>query len=321
MIYAMRIGLLVQEGFFGSAVSSIMDIVTTAEAVRSEIDASIPPLEIVVAGPQRRVTSTGGMTIVPTRTLRELNDLDVVVVPALGTMTGPETEAAVESRAGRAMVRALGAIDTTRSRIAAACTGVFPLAETGILDGRRVTTTWFLTPTFRARYPTVSVDLDRMVVADGPILTAGAAFAHVDLALAILRGVSAELTHHVARLLLIDERASQAAFLSFDHLQHDDPIVLAFERYVRQHIEQPFDASLAACAIATSRRTLERRTRQALGMSPLEMVQRLRIERAAHLRRTTNLSTEMIAGRVGYANAETLSALQRRAAGRQPRLT
>ena len=310
----MRIGLLVQDGFFGSAVSSIMDILTTAEGVRSEIDASIPPLDIVVAGPGRRVTSTCGMTVAPTRTLRELDDLDLVVVPALGTMTGPDIEAAVESRAGRDVVRALGAIDSTQSRIAAACTGVFPLAETGILDGRWITTTWFLTPTFRARYPSVFVDLDRMVVADGPILTAGAAFAHIDLALAILGSVSAELAHHVAHLLLIDERASQAAFLSFDHLQHDDPIVLAFERHVRQHLEQPFDASLAACAVATSRRTLERRTRRALGMSPLEVVQRLRIERAAHLRRTTNLSTEAIAGRVGYANPETLRALQRRAA-------
>ena len=314
MISAMRIGLMVQEGFFGSAVSSILDILGTAEVVRPGIDPSIPPLEVVVAGPRSRVSSTAGMTIAPTRTLRELDDVDLVVVPALGKITGPEIEASLESRAGEAMVRALGTLDLARSRVAAACTGVFPLAEAGLVDGRRVTTTWFLTPTFRARYPQVTVDLDRMVVADGPILTAGAAFAHIDLALAILGSVSAELAHHVAHLLLIDERASQAAFLSFDHLQHDDPIVLAFERHVRQHLEQPFDASLAACAVATSRRTLERRTRRALGMSPLEVVQRLRIERAAHLRRTTNLSTEAIAGRVGYANPETLRALQRRAA-------
>jgi transcriptional regulator GlxA family with amidase domain len=310
----MRIGLVLQDRFFGSAVSSVMDILATAEAVRPDIDPSIPALEVVVAGPRRRVTSTAGMSIEATRSLRELDDLDVVVVPALGTITGPDTEAAVESAGGRAVVRALGGIDPARSRLAAACTGVFPLAETGILDGRRATTTWFLTPTFRVRYPRVAVDLDRMVVADGPVLTAGAAFAHIDLALAILRGVSAELSGHVARLLLIDERPSQAAYVTYDHLQHDDPVVLAFERHVRGQLERPFDASDAASAIGTSRRTLERRTRQTLGMSPLDIVQRLRLERAAHLRRTTNLSTEAIAQRVGYANAETLRALQRRTA-------
>jgi transcriptional regulator GlxA family with amidase domain len=309
----MRIGLVVQDGCFGSGVSSILDIIGTAETVRPSIDASIPPLEVTITGHRRRITTSSGMTMTAARTLHELDDLDIVVVPAVHTFTGPDTEAAVEGPSGQRIVKALRSIDLDRSRIAAACTGVFLLAEAGLLDARRITTTWFLTPTFRARYPNVVVDLDSMVVADGPVLTAGAAFAHIDLALAILRTVSVELTQHVARLLLVDERPSQAAFVALDHLHHDDPIVLAFERYVRQHLDEPFDASLTAGAIGASRRTLERRTRRVLGLTPLDIVQRLRVERAAHLRRTTDLTTEAIARRVGYANAETLRALQRRA--------
>jgi transcriptional regulator GlxA family with amidase domain len=254
------------------------------------------------------------MLIPTTRTLRELDDLDVVVVATLGTFTGAATEAALEQRDTRALVRTLRSLDPHRTRLAAACTGVFPLAEAGHLDGRLATTTWFLTPTFRARYPEVSLDLERMVVADGPMLTAGAAFAHIDLGLAILRSISPELTRHVARLLLIDERPSQSAYVVYDHLQHDDPLVLAFERFVRKHLAEPFDVGIATHAIGTSRRTLERRTREVLAMSPLDIVHRLRLERAAHLRRTSDLSSEAIATRVGYANAETLRALERRAA-------
>jgi transcriptional regulator GlxA family with amidase domain len=189
---------------------------------------------------------------------------------------------------------------------------VFTLAETGLLDGRRVTTTWFLVSTFRDRYPRVSVDLDRMVVGDGPFLTAGAAFAHIDLALAIVRDVSADLARQVARMLLVDERPSQATYVIYDHLHHEDPIVLAFERHVRRHLDRRFDSSAVARAIGTSRRTLERRTRSTLGLSPLEIVQRLRMERAEHLRQTTDLSTDGIARRVGYGSAETLRALRRR---------
>lgn len=309
----MRIGLVVQEGCFGSAVSSVLDIMATAEAVRPRVDPSIPPLEVVVAAPVRRVTSTGGITFTATRTLRELGDLDLLVIPGLGTFNGPDTQAALDSRHGRAIARALDTITPGRQRIAAACTGVFTLAESGLLDGRRVTTTWFLIPAFRERYPKVSVDLDRMVVTDGPFITAGAAFAHIDLALAIVRDVSSELARRVARLLLVDERPSQTTYVIYDHLHHEDPIVLAFERHVRRHLDQPFDTSGVAHAIGTSRRTLERRTRQTLDLSPLDIVQRLRLERANHLRQTTDLTTDVIAERVGYGNAETLRALQRRA--------
>ena len=314
MVCDMEIALVVHDGCFASGVASILDIVGTADLVRASVDPSIPPLRLSVAGPRRRVVTSAGMVLTPQRSLTELDDVDVVVLAGLGTLTGPDTEAAVTGPAGRATVRALGRLDPASTRFAAACTGVFPLAETGVLDGRRATTTWFLTPTFRARYPAVDVDLDRMVVADGPTLTAGAAFAHIDLALAIVRGVSADLAGQVARLLLVDERASQVAFVAVDHLEHDDPVVLAFERHARRHLDEPLDLARVARDLGTSRRTLERRTREALGMSPLDLVQRLRLERADHLRRTTDLSTDEIAQRVGYASAEALRALRRRAA-------
>lgn len=189
---------------------------------------------------------------------------------------------------------------------------MFALAETGHLDGRRATTSWFLGPDFRRWYPDVNVDLDEMVVTDGPMITAGAAFAHIDLALGILRSVSSDLARHVAKLLVIDERPSQATFIAYDHIQHDDQVVIEFERHVRGSLDQPFDATLAASSLGTSRRTLERRIRDVLGVTPLGFVQRLRLERARHLQATTNLTTEDIALRVGYANAESLRALIRR---------
>jgi len=307
----MQIGILAQDGCFASAVASMIDIIQTAEAIRPQIDSSIAPIAVQVAAARRSVTSTAGMAISASRTLSELADLDVIVVPALGTITGPATESALASPAGQRIVRALQTIDPDQARLAAACTGVFTLAETGLLVGRRVTTTWFLAAPFRTRYPAVAIDLDNMVVADGPFLTAGAAFAHIDLALTILRSVSVDLAQHVARLLLIDERPSQAAFVMYDHLDHNDPTVLAFERYIRQHLDQPMDIARAARAIGTSRRSLERRTHQTLGLSPLDIVRKLRLERADHLRRTTDLTTDQIATRVGYVTADTLRALQR----------
>lgn len=308
----MRIGLLVNDGCFASGVAALLDVLGTADAVRADVDPSIPALETVLAGPKRTVHLGSGLTVPTQRGLTELDDVDIVVVPAMGTMTGPATEAALDSRTGRSVVRALRSVDPDRVRFAAACTGVFPLAASGLADGRRVTTTWFLAGAFRRRFPAVSLDLDSMVVRDGSVITAGAAFAHIDLALTLVRAVSADLARQVARLLVIDERPSQAAYVAYDQMAHDDALVLAFERHVRTHLAAPFDVAAAAAAIGVTRRTLERRTKQALGLSPLGVVHRLRLQHAEYLRRTGDLSVEQIARQVGYANAATLRSLQRR---------
>ena len=307
----MHVGLLASDGCFSSGLTALIDVLSTAEALRPEVDPSIPPIRVDVIGTGRRVATGAGLTVPVTMHPRELRAVDVVVVPALGTMTAEDTLRALATRAARASIRVLGDLDPEVTTVAAACTGVFTLAESRLLDLRRATTSWWLGAAFRSRYPSVILDLDAMVVADGGVVTAGAAFAHIDLALVLVRRVSPGLAEHIARLLVVDERVSQSAYLVVDHLNHNDPLVLAFERQARARLSESLDVRELAAAIGTSRRTLERRTQAALGMSPLAVVQRLRAERAAYLLRTTAQSVEQIAPQVGYANASTLRSLLR----------
>ncbi len=292
----MHVGLLACDGCFSSGLTALIDVLSTAHAQRPRVDPSIPPIRIDVIGTGRTVTTGAGLTVPVT----------------MQTMTAEDTLSALAARTSRAIIGALGGLDPEVTTVAAACTGVFTLAESGLLDRRRATTSWWLGAAFRSRYPSVVLDLDSMVVADAGVVTAGAAFAHIDLALTLVRRVSPCLAGHVARLLVIDERASQGAYLVVDHLSHNDPLVLAFEQQARVRLGESLDVWELAAAIGTSPRTLERRTQAALGMSPLALVQRLRAERAAHLLRTTAQSVEQIAPQVGYANASTLRALLRR---------
>lgn len=79
------------------------------------------------------------------------------------------------------------------SIMTAACIGTFVMAESGLLDHRQATTTWWLAPLFRKRYPSVALSDSSMIVKSGRFVTAGAALSHMDLALWLVRGVRPEL--------------------------------------------------------------------------------------------------------------------------------
>lgn len=308
----MRIGLVAVEGCFGAGVVSILDLLRTADALRAEVEPAIPAIDVEVVATRARVATSNGVLLPASASLRDLGGFDLVVVGALGTLNTADTLEALARRDVRALVAAVEAAAPPVTSLAAACTGSFVLGEAGLLDGGRATTSWWLGPAFRSRYPAVELDLESMVVADQRATTAGAAFAHIDLALTLVRRVSPVLAELVGRLLVVDGRPSQSAYLAVDHLEHDDGLVRAFEEHARANLGSPIDIATAARAIGTSRRTLERRVSRTLGLSPIALVQRLRVERARHLIRTTGESVDQIAHRVGYLNGSTLRALLRR---------
>jgi transcriptional regulator GlxA family with amidase domain len=237
---------------------------------------------------------------------------DCVVVPAIGFKMPQPLEAALARSEVRDAAAVLRQWAGRGALMSAACIGTFVMAESGLLDGQRATTTWWLAPLFRQRYPNVLLEESHMIVRSGRVVTAGAALSHIDLALWLVRRTSPQLAALTAKYLIVDSRPSQSAYALTDHLVHADPIVQRFERWARSRLARGFSLDEAARAVGCSKRTLARRMQSVLGKSPLSYFQSLRVERAVHLLKTTDASVDEVAGRVGYADGVTLRALLRR---------
>ena len=302
------------DGVFDSGLASILDVLDFANGLAGEIgEAAAWNVTTVGSSPQVRTGAGHLVTVMP---LERAAEADLLIVPAVPER---QPEALIGYIGGDQTLPARNLIVKTRERgaaIASACAGTFMLAEAGILDGLRATTTWWLAPAFRARYPAVQVDQGQMVITSDGITTAGAAFGHLDLALAIVRASSPALADLVARYLVVDERPSQSVYIIPSALAQSDPTVAAFERWVRARLAEPVSIPLAAKSIGVSERTLQRCVQRALGTSPIRFVQDLRVEQAIHLLRTSGLSLETISRKVGYEHPNTLRVLLRERTGK-----
>jgi transcriptional regulator GlxA family with amidase domain len=311
----MRIALFALDGLFDTGLSVTLDALGLANKFSTRMMGGSPHFDVTLVGVRRTIRSGQGFVLRAKPITEELKP-DWVIVPALSTGTSEQ------------LLQALARPDVTKARrqllkwqtegvsIGAACIGTFLLAEAGLLDHQEATTTWWLAPLFRQRYPKVRLDESRMLVPSSIGVTAGAAMGHLDLALWLIRKASPELADVVSRYLLADLRTSQAPYIIPNHLAQADPLVLRFERWSRAHLKNGFSLDDAAEALATSPRTLQRRCAAVLGKSPLAYFQDLRVEHAQSLLHGSGMDVEAIAAAVGYEDGATLRTLLRQRLGR-----
>lgn len=309
----MRIDVLVLENVFDLGLAAVLDTFQTANELIALEALDVARFDVRIVGVRAAVKTSQGLRV-PVRSIDDRR-ADCIVIPAIGFKMPDPLEAALSRRDVTDAAGALRKWARAGSMIGAACIGTFILAESGLLDRQRATTTWWLAPLFRRRYPYVQLDDAHMIVRSGQLVTAGAALSHLDLALWLVRGVSPHLASLTAKYLIVDTRPAQSAYALLDHLMHSDPIIQSFEQWARAHLAKGFSLDAAARAAGASKRTLARRMHEVLGKTPLEYVQTLRVERAVQLLTTSNASVEQIASRVGYSDAATLQTLLRRHLG------
>jgi transcriptional regulator GlxA family with amidase domain len=310
----MRIDVLALDGVFDTGLATVLDAFATANELAELTGQTSPRFDVTVVGVRKSVRTAQGLTVpvvpVPMRAIP-----DCVVVPAIGFKMPDPLQAALARPDVRDAGAALRSWATQGARIAAACIGTFILAESGLLDDQDSTTTWWLSPLFRQRYPRVRLDESQMIVKSGKFVTAGAALSHMDLAMWLIRQRSPRLAALTAKYLVVDSRPSQSAYALTDHLAHTDALVERFECWARGRVSQGFSLADAAVAARASKRTLARHIQAVLGKSPLSYFQDLRVERAVHLLKTTDHTVDEIASRVGYADGVTLRTLLRNRLG------
>ncbi|MDE2457699.1 MAG: helix-turn-helix domain-containing protein [Rhodospirillales bacterium] len=309
----MRISVIALDGVFDTGFTAVLDALGVANNLAAR-QGKLPPFEVTVVGVRKKVKSNGGL-VIPVQGITPALKPDWVILPALGTTTPELLIPALERPDVKKAISQLRKWHEQGAKIATSCIGAFLLAETGLLDHREATTTWWLAPLFRQRFPKVQLEESRMLVPTDIGVTAGAAMGHLDLALWLIRRTSPELAAVVSRYLLADLRSSQAQYIIPNHLAQADPLILRFERWAREHLKDGFSLQDAAKALGTSARSLQRRCQTILGKSPLSYFQDLRIEHAQSLLHS-GLDLDAVAAEVGYVEGATLGTLLRQRTGR-----
>jgi transcriptional regulator GlxA family with amidase domain len=311
--------ILVLPGAFNSSVAVTLDILGAARAVAPRAGVAPPRWRLCsVQGGSVRLQA--GMTIDTARLpARPRDDRSTWVVPGLGLNTPGDIRRCLESGDAATAVAGLVRHAKAGGQVAGSCSAVFLLNAAGLLQGRRATTSWWYAPLLARMAPGCTVDADRMVCADGPVVTAGAAFAQTDLMLHLLRErCGSALTDLVSRMLLIDGRQAQSPFIVPELLANGNDLVARLAARVESALPDAPAVSVLAQEFCMSQRTLSRHIQKATGKSTQALVQGVRLRRARALLETSRMTVEQVAGAVGYQDATALRRLMKKIAGANP---
>ncbi len=205
------------------------------------------------------------------------------------------------------------------------CSGVGLLAETGLLDGRTVSTHRNFARILLETYPAIIVDRDERIIEHPDILTAGGFMSWVDVGLLLVgrllgepvRARTGQFLHAGAAALAgVPAPADPPRFVP--PLGHGDPAVARAQRHA--HMADGCDVSVAAMAAAAglSRRTFMRRFARATGSTPQAYCLAVRLARARELLEASALAPKEIAERLGYVDVSSFARAFRRQHGVPP---
>jgi transcriptional regulator GlxA family with amidase domain len=245
------------------------------------------------------VVSSGGMTL--HTTAFEETAFDTVIVGSITEMRIPPFDPAVIAFVKEAA--------KASRRIASICSGAFVLAEAGLLNGRRATMHWAHASEFRARFPDVVTEEDRIFINDGPIWTSAGMTAGIDLALALLdNDLGPDAAKLVARLLVMNQRRlggqmQHSALLDMTPKSDRIELVLA---HIRRNLRNPLTIDELADVANLSPRQFSRAFLAETGQSPAKAVEQLRLEAARFMIEQGRHTINVVAQETGFADRERM---------------
>lgn len=266
------------------------------------------PFRVEFVADTAEVRSAQGLQLACLGPLPAVGAGDLVLVPGPRLPRQPRSELVAEP-----VLAWLRTAVEQGARIASVCTGAVALGDAGLLDGRRCTTHWALIDAMRHRYPAAQVCEGVLYVHDGPVSTSAGICAGIDLALSLVeRAHGPALTAAVARELVVYLRrdGSSPQLSAFvEHRAHLDSAVHRVQDHLAQRLDTPHTLGELAAVASLSPRGLSRAFTAAIGMTPLQYQQRLRLEQAATLLARTDLSVQAVAAHCGFRDERGLRRL------------
>jgi transcriptional regulator GlxA family with amidase domain len=295
-----NVGLLGFDGVNGIDLVGPSDAFAYASAF-AEKDIGEPAYRLYLIGlDSSPFTSESGLKFVPDRTLADAPALDTLIIPGGEGLRVAKTNAKVAAwiKQNNAGVR----------RIVSICTGIYGLAPTGLVDGRRVATHWRHAQDVRDRYPLLDVDGDTIFALDGRFCTSAGITAGIDLALVLIeQDLGSDIALAVAREMVVYLRrpGGQSQFaepLRFQTRATDRFAELA--TWIVAHLSHDLSIDALAARACLSARQFRRRFIETFDCTPAAYVEELRMTEARTKLLSSNVTVERIAASVGFKSAD-----------------
>jgi len=196
------------------------------------------------------------------------------------------------------------------------------LAATGLLNGKKATTNWMFADLFRSKYPQVMLEDDKIIVDQGSIYSCGGAFSFTTFIIYLIEKFCGhEVAITASKILMINTHQQPQTTFSIFQFQkdHDDDVILRAQQFMEKNFSRTITMAEMGGITNMSPRNMVRRFEQATNNTPLEYLQRLRIENAKKMFENKNIGIEQIALKCGYEDMSFFRKIFKRYVGMTPR--
>jgi len=275
-----------------------------------------PLFQVELVGLSRQVPLNGGVFAVNTdKLLQEVRSTNLIIVPALSG----DMKAAVKSNEG--FIPWIVDQYNRGAEVASLCVGAFLLASTGLLSGRKCSTHWLFANEFREMYPGVTITDGSIITEEQGLYSSGGAASYWNLLLHLIeKYTNRDMAIRASKFFAIEiDRKSQSPFIMFNgQKKHEDEPIRLAQEYIEKNVTEKISVEELASKFAIGRRHFERRFKKATNNTPVEYIQRVKIEAAKKDLEKGRKTVNEVMYDVGYSDIKAFRTVFKKITGLSP---
>lgn len=297
-----------------SSISGSFEILNRANAYWQKLGHP-SKMEIRLAGLVKDVPLGTGFFSIHPANIKDIKKTDLVIIPSVSY----DYENVLKDNAP--LIQWMKKQYEGGAEIASICTGAFLLAATGLLDGKTCSTHWNAAHDFRRMFPDVDLQIDQLITVEKRLYTNGGAYSFLNLILFLVeKYFDRQTAIYCSKTFQIEiERSTQSPFSIFQvQKNHGDDLIGKAQTFIEKNLSKKISFEELASKLAISRRNFDRRFIKATGNTPVEYLQRVKVEVAKSTLEKGRKSIYEVMNDVGYSDDKAFREVFKKIAGLSP---
>lgn len=207
------------------------------------------------------------------------------------------------------------------AEVASLCVGAFLLASTGLVNGKKCTTHWIAADAFRNMFPETELLPEKIITDENGIYSSGGAYSFLNLILHLVeKHCGRDVAVYLSKLLEVEiERETQSKFAIFSgQKDHEDESIKKAQEYMESNVGEKISVNQLAGLFLISKRNFERRFKKATANTPVEYLQRVKIEAAKKSLESGREQINEVMYSVGYSDSKAFRTVFKKITGLSP---